>query len=103
MTSYFLAEAADTDLDEIFEYSYRQWGPEQAFKYLEQLHECAEALASGRIRFKQLPGLLPNLRMMRCQHHYVFCEARKDGPSAILAIFHEQMDLMTRIAERLGR
>ncbi|OYR23310.1 toxin ParE [Brucella thiophenivorans] len=45
--------------------------------------------------------LYPNLRMKKCEHHYVFCLARKNEPSLIIAIFHERMDLMIRLADRL--
>lgn len=103
MQSYFLAEGAASDLDAIFEYSYQQWGPDQAFAYLEKLHECAEALASGKARHQKPIRSMPNLRMMHCQRHYIYCSFRSDGPSAILAGFHEKMDLMARLAERLQK
>ncbi|WP_240002209.1 hypothetical protein [Photorhabdus sp. S14-60] len=43
----------------------------------------------------------PALRMARCEHHYVFCLPRKDAPALIVAIFHERMDLLARLADRL--
>ncbi len=40
--------------------------------------------------------------MMRCEHHYIMGLNRDGQPVAIVAVFHEKMDLMVRIAERLG-
>jgi plasmid stabilization system protein ParE len=39
--------------------------------------------------------------MARCEHHYIFCLPRSDAPALVVAIFHEKMDLMTRLAGRL--
>jgi len=41
------------------------------------------------------------LRMVRCEHHYIFCLPRDDAPALVVAIFHERMDLMARLADRL--
>ncbi|EDF6616196.1 type II toxin-antitoxin system RelE/ParE family toxin [Salmonella enterica subsp. enterica serovar Newport] len=46
-------------------------------------------------------AIFPALRMGRYEHHYVFCLPREDGPALIVAIFHERMDLMVRLADRL--
>ncbi len=46
--------------------------------------------------------LYPGLRMMRCEHHYIFCLPRPETPALIVAILHERMDLIARIAGRLG-
>ena len=39
---------------------------------------------------------------MFCEHHYVFCLPRETAPALIVAIFHERMDLMARLADRLA-
>lgn len=49
-----------------------------------------------------MSALYPALRMARCEHHYVFCLPRENAPALIVAIFHERMDLMTRLADRLN-
>lgn len=46
--------------------------------------------------------LFPELRMMRCEHHYVFCLPRWSAPALVVAILHERMDLMVRLTERLN-
>ncbi len=51
--------------------------------------------------FKDMSALYPALRMAHCEHHYVFCLPREDAPALIVAILHERMDLMARLADRL--
>ncbi|EQB99260.1 plasmid stabilization protein [Photorhabdus temperata subsp. temperata M1021] len=48
-------------------------------------------------RLKDMSALFPGLRMGRYEHHYVFCLPREGAPALIVAIFHERMDLMTRL------
>jgi toxin ParE1/3/4 len=59
-------------------------------------------LAAGPGAFRDMSALYPGLRMARCDHHYVFCLPRETAPALIVAIFHERMDLMTRLAGRLA-
>ena len=61
-----------------------------------------ERLAGSHGAFKDLIALHPSLRMSRCKHHYVFCLPRDDAPALIVALFHERMDLMIRLTDRLA-
>lgn len=51
---------------------------------------------------RDMSDLYPALRMLHCEHHYVFCLPRVSDPSLIVAILHERMDVVTRVADRLG-
>ncbi|WP_246856824.1 hypothetical protein [Brenneria corticis] len=46
--------------------------------------------------------LWPTLRMAHCEHHDVFFLPRDNEPMLVVAIFHQRMDLMARLAERLN-
>ena len=59
-------------------------------------------LATGRGAFKDMSDLHPALRMARCEHHYIFRLPRAGEPSLVVALFHERMDLMTRLQSRLA-
>ena len=65
------------------------------------LERVIATLAESRGSFKDMSALYPALRMARCQHHYVFCLPREDAPALIVAIFHERMDLVKRLVDRL--
>lgn len=85
----------------IVRYTRTQWGDVQARRYIEKLERGIESLAIGQGAFKDMSALYPTLRMARCEHHYVFCLPRRDTPALIVALFHERMDLMARLADRL--
>ena len=66
------------------------------------LEKSMDRVALGQGVFKDMSALYPTLRMVHFEYHYIFCLPRGDAPSLIVAIFHERMDLMARLKERLG-
>jgi toxin ParE1/3/4 len=101
VTGYVLTEAAEADLRAIIRYTREQWGDAQLRRYIATLERGIADLAAGQSPFKDMSALFPALRMARCGHHSVFCLPREGLPALIVAIFHERMDLMKRLAERL--
>ncbi|WP_088569754.1 type II toxin-antitoxin system RelE/ParE family toxin [Xylella fastidiosa] len=81
----------------------KQWGNAQVRHYIATLERGIASLAEGRGAFNDMSSLFPALRMGRYEHHYVFCLPREEAPALIVAIFHERMDLMTRLADRLKK
>jgi toxin ParE1/3/4 len=102
LTSYTLTKAAEADLRGIIRYTRKQWGDEQVRRYMGRLEQGIARLASSQGAFKDMDALYPALRMARCEHHYVFCLPRKNAPALVVAIFHERMDLMQRLATRIN-
>ncbi len=100
-TGYVLTAAAEADVRAIIRYTRKQWGDAQVRSYLAKLERGIERLVAGQDAFKDMAALYPALRMTRCEHHYIFCLPRDDAPSLVVAIFHERMDLMARLAKRL--
>ena len=101
-TTYILTAAAEADLRGIIRYTRQQWGDAQVRRYVTLLERGIARLAAGEGSYKSLDAIYPSLRVARCEHHYVFCLPREAIPALIVAIFHERMDLMTRLAGRLA-
>jgi toxin ParE1/3/4 len=101
MAGYVFTAEADEDLDGIVDYTRRQWGDAQARRYLAQMRLSLDRIADAGGRFKIETSFSHPVRVMRCQHHYIYCVPRENLPALIVAILHEKMDLMARIAERL--
>ncbi len=99
--SYRLLAAAEADLRDIIRYTRKHWGDAQTRTYVGKLQRGIEAIAAGQGHFKDMSALYPGLRVGKCEHHYIFCLPRKEEPALVVAIFHEKMDLMTRLADRL--
>ncbi|TCR72765.1 type II toxin-antitoxin system RelE/ParE family toxin [Rhizobium sp. BK376] len=101
MTAYILTAEAESDLRSVIRYTRAQWSAAQVRRYVSALERGIANLAEGKCPFKDMSELHPSLRMARCEHHFVFCLFRKVSPALIVAIFHERMDLMKRLAGRL--
>jgi len=104
--AWVLTSAAETDVREIFDYTVDQWGPDQADSYHDNLEAHFQRLASGVVRKKPVALIgtsdsLKGIFVSHCQHHYVFHTTQPGDRILILAVFHESMDLMERLRERL--
>ncbi|MFM7334431.1 MAG: type II toxin-antitoxin system RelE/ParE family toxin [Tabrizicola sp.] len=99
MPSYDLTLAAETDLRDIWRYTYKTWGFDQAEKYFDQIEACCEAVGDGRARSKVLEGLQEGVHIHRCEHHFIIWLA--GTRPVIIAILHERMDFVRRLKSRL--
>ena len=101
MSDCEITPAAQRDLLEIARYTIKSWGVEQADRYEAALTELFAAIATGEARARSFLEHRPELRVSRCEHHYVFFLERQNARPFVLAVFHENMDLMTRLRDRL--
>lgn len=101
--SYVLTDDAAADLRAIIRYSRGTWGAAQTRRYVEALERGMARLAGNPNQSRDMGALYPGLRMAHCEHHYLFCLPQADGPILVVAILHERMDLMLRVAGRLQR
>jgi toxin ParE1/3/4 len=101
MPPYELTAYAEEDLANITEYTVNHYGIAQARDYVAALERCAENLASGSGYYRELKNVHPRLRATRCQHHYIFGMMRTGKPMAVVAVYHERMDVLRRLKTRL--
>ncbi len=99
--TYVLTAAAEADLRDIIRYTRKQWGDDQTRSYMAKLTRCIERIATGQGPSNDMAAIYPGLRMAHCEHHYTFCLLRDGMAALVVAIFHERMDLMTRLSDRL--
>ncbi len=99
MKNYDLTLAAEEDLQGIWDYTSGKWGLDQADTYLDQIEACCAAIGDGNAREKVNEALPKDVRVLRCEHHYIFW-ITGDRP-IVIAILHERMDLVNRLKDRL--
>jgi plasmid stabilization system protein ParE len=99
---YVVSKGGGADLIDIARYTTKKWGAAQCRAYISQLEQGAEAIAKGEGTFKEVGGLYPELRVALCGKHYIFCLPRLGDLPLIVAIFHERMDIMARLKNRLS-
>lgn len=85
----------------IIRHTRRTWGAAQARRYAEALEHGMREMAGNPGQWRDMGALYPELRMARCERHYLFCLPRSNAPALIVAILHEWMDLMAKLAGRL--
>jgi len=101
LKKYLLTAKAEADLRNNIRYTRKEWGDTQTRRYIDKLEQGIVSLTDGKSASRDMDDLYPNLRMKKCGHHYVFCLPRNSEQSLIIAIFHERMDIMIRLADRL--
>jgi len=101
MPDYELSIAAQDDLKDIARYTVDRWGLKQAKRYEALLVKGVRKISKGRLPPRVLLSHRPDLLFARCEQHYIFYTPRETQPPLILAVFHESMDLMQRLKERL--
>lgn len=101
MANHERSDAALEDWREIVEYTMDRYGEKQTEKYMDGLLDCINAMAEGSGYFRDNKVKNRTIRIKHCQKHYIFGLVRKNSPIMIIAIFHEQMDLMDRLKNRL--
>lgn len=101
MSSYQRSRAAVQDWQGIVEYTLEQHGIAQTEKYTASLTLCMEDIAPGNGHFKDIEVNGRVVRIKHCQKHYIFALIRVNTLMIVIAIFHERMDLISRLQDRL--
>lgn len=99
--NYVLTDDAEADLRDIIRYTRRQWGITQTRVYVTKLKAGIDSVAAGQGAFKRMDALYPALRIAHIEHHYVFYLTNQDKSMLVVAILHERMDVIARVAGRL--
>ena len=108
MTGYRFYPTADERQDEIWNYTLSQWGEKQAEKYIIELHEHINKLASNKLLWRSLPSnlVIPQdlsltVYFSHYSKYYIFFRELSDGVIGIMTILHETMDIPVRLKEDL--
>jgi len=82
----------DQDLIEIWLYTFKEWGEQQADKYLDDLDAAIQLLAEQPLICRERIELAPPVRIHRHGHHLIVYLAIDDGIN-IVRVLHENMDI----------
>ena len=83
---------------EIWSYTERTWGEDQADKYVRELVAAINSVVSDRHLWRPvLDEELRSVYFFRHQHHYVFFRELSIGSLGVISILHENMDIPSRL------
>jgi toxin ParE1/3/4 len=99
MSGWKLSRRARKDLAEVWQYSNRQWGPEQADRYIAGLQEACGKLAANPSLGRPIPEVPKEIRQYRYGSHVIVHQM--DGEQVYVArILHEGMDHLRHLRKK---
>ena len=97
MTGYLLSPAVQRDLGEIWEYTARNWGEDQAVRYILGIRDACRALADGRRQGRSIEDIRPGYRKLPVGSHVLFYRVSDSGLIDVIRILHQRMDAAARL------
>jgi plasmid stabilization system protein ParE len=77
-------------------------GDQQQRRYARLLEACFQGIATNTVISRTFSQRYPQLRLTRYEHHYVFYLVPEGKKPRIIAVLHERMDFLARLADRLA-
>lgn len=102
MASYQVLNTASYRIDEIYLYSWDQWGEAQAKRYIQGLFDCFEKIAKREVLWKVIPAEYEvSGYYTHYEKHFVYWRELSDGSVGIATILHQSMSIGDRLLEDL--
>jgi len=92
MSGIVLSPKAKTDLSEIWDYTYSEWGVEQAEKYVRGLWSVMQEQTRDFTKSVDIGDVRRGYRKVRSGSHVVFFKTINDGVIDVVRILHQKMD-----------
>lgn len=89
--AFRLSPLAQADLDEIFDYTVRQWGLDQAERYTLMLESACASVAEDPAEGRDCSHIRAGYRRVACGRHYIYFRTTDYG-IAVIRILHQRMD-----------
>lgn len=100
-SNYALSPLAQADLSDIWDYSYSQWGADQADAYVRAIHEACEglvtAMANGRLAGQSAEHIRMGYRKQIVGSHLVFFKSNASGVVDVVRILNQRMDVASHL------
>lgn len=91
--AYILSSAADNDLEDIFDYTLRRYGLNQAIKYLTELEVVFDKLSVNPYIGKSRDEVKSGLRSFPKQEHVIFYRQLDLASIYIVRVLHSSRDI----------
>ena len=96
MPNYRIGPAAARDLADIWRYTDREWGREQANRYVLVIKAMCAELAEAPLQAPSCAHIRPGYRRRSIGQHVIYFKQMRYG-IAIIRILHHRMDLSRRL------
>jgi len=92
MSGIVLSLKAKTDLSEIWDYTYSEWGVEQAEKYVRDLWSVMQEQTRELTKSVDIGDVRKGYRKVRSGSHVIFFKVTREGVVDVVRILHQKMD-----------
>lgn len=98
-----IQQAASHRLDDIYDYTRRHWGRDQADRYLTGLFEAFDGIDAHRTSSRPIPAEFGvDGFFFRYERHIVYWRRLANGDFGIVTLLHVRMHQMDRFREDFG-
>ncbi|MCF6321830.1 MAG: type II toxin-antitoxin system RelE/ParE family toxin [Rhizobiaceae bacterium] len=97
MRKLLFSPAALNDLDGIYDYTFENWGIDQAEHYVRELHGTCNNLASGNITGRNVDFIRQGYFKKPCGSHFVFYKYSNPKILEVIRILHQRMDIEAQL------
>ena len=103
MPRFLVQDAASHRIDEIYQYTLRQWGIAQAEAYALGLFDTFAKIATHEVLSRPIPAEF-GVDGFFCRHekHFVYWRHLSHGDIGIVTILHERMHQVGRLKDDFG-
>ena len=92
MSDVILSPKAKVDLSEIWDYTCREWGAEQAEKYVRDLWNVMQGKTQDLTKSVDISDVRNGYRKVRSGSHVIFFRVSRGGGVEVVRILHQKMD-----------
>jgi toxin ParE1/3/4 len=96
MKALAFSPAAEADIDEIWDDSADNWGPDQADRYTDEIRDACHALAEGRKRGRRV-DVRPGYSKLSTGSHVIYFREH-DSHLDIIRILHGKQDVERQLS-----
>ncbi len=92
MRRVILSPKAKVDLSQAWDYTYAEWGAEQAEKYTRELWAAIEERSCDLTKSVDISDVRKGYGKVRSGSHVIFFKVTKGGILDVVRILHQKMD-----------
>jgi toxin ParE1/3/4 len=93
VSGYLLSPAAQSDLDQIWNYTYDRWNPDQAEEYLRELQRALERAGTNPLIGRPCDEIRPGYRKLAAGSHILFYRLLPEDVIDVVRVLHRRMDI----------
>src|SRR5690606_5356184 len=94
---YRISRLADTDFDDIWDYTVRRWSRKQAQRHMRKIFEGIELIADNGVKGRPIGNIRNGYLFTKVNSHFIFYRKGENGIIEIVRVLHERLAIDDRL------